>query len=596
MGIGSFNLPLQVVTPEETWSRPGDWVSLPTVTSVEEKFVGLHAIHPEGNNFVAFIFTTSSGQYRVNWGDGTETLYDSGVLAEYDYNYDTYDVGNTTLSTFGYKQAIITVTPVSGNLLTANFQQRYTGQAVAYTTGFLDCILSMPNHSASAIAFGGTTVRHALLECFDVKTLGSCNSLVSMFQNCYKLMYVPLFDTSLVTLMTSFFQSCYSITSVPLFNTSSVTNMTSMFQTCPSLTSVPLFDSGLVTDMMSMFSGCSSIKTIPLFNTASVLTMQGMFQTCTLLSSIPLFNTASVTNMSSMFNGCVGLRSIPLFNTSAVTNMATMFAGCFLLINIPLFNTALVTNMSTIFSACQSLVYIPALSTASITIGSGSDFNTSFANNCNSLRGCDMIFARTVTISNGLLSKEVIEEIFTKLIPRTSTSATIALTGNYGLGTTVAKTGTTSAGNVTITMTNTASLEVGMQVIGTGTPLTTALAISFNGTFNIVQAPGHGLQNGDMISFATITSSIGLSVHTIYYVVNKNNDDFQLSETPSGAVIDLTNSASGTMRYICFIESIITNTSVTMTREMTSGSVNSSLTFRHLKTGIALLKNWVVTG
>jgi surface protein len=278
------------------WVRPTDWLAMPTVTSSDQKFVGLHAIFPDGNNFVAFSFTTSTGQYQVDWGDGSSpTLHNSGVNAEYAYNYSTYDVGNTTLSTRGYKQAIITVTPVSGNLLTANFQQRYTGQNQAYATGFLDCIISMPNHSASAFTFGGTTVRHSYVERFDVKTLGSCNSLSGIFLN------------------------FYSLQSVPLFNTSSVTNMSQMFNNCVSIKKVPLFNTASVANMVQMFSACSSIQSVPLFNTSSVTNMSGMFNTCLSLQSIPLFNTTSVTNMSNMVGACYSLQSIPALSTASIT-------------------------------------------------------------------------------------------------------------------------------------------------------------------------------------------------------------------------------------------------------------------------------------
>jgi surface protein len=299
MAVGSFRVPAGGGASTEDWVRPTDWLAMPTVTDVEQKFVGLHAIFPDGNNFAALLFTTSTGQYQVDWGDGSSpTLHNSNTKAEYEYNYATYDVGDTTLSTRGYKQAIITVTPVSGNLLTANFQQRYTGQNVVYATGFLDCIISMPNHSASAFVFGGTTVRHAYVERFDVKTLGSCNSLVAMFQNCFSLKSIPLFNNSSVTSMSLMFVNCNSLQIIPLFNTASVTNMSAMFNNCFSLQRVPLFNTASVTNMANMFVNCNSLQIIPLFNTASVTNMSNMFQTCQSLQSIPALSTAAITTTS----------------------------------------------------------------------------------------------------------------------------------------------------------------------------------------------------------------------------------------------------------------------------------------------------------
>ena len=575
MAVGSFRVPAGGAggaASTEDWVRPSDWLAMPTVTDVEQKFVGLHAIFPEGNNFAALLFTTSTGQYQVDWGDGSSpTLHNSNTKAEYEYNYSTYDTGDTTLSTRGYKQAIITVTPVSGNLLTCNFQQRYTGQNQPYSTGFLDCIISMPNHSASAFTFGGTTVRHAYVERFDVKTLGSCNSLSSMFN------------------------SCFSLQSVPLFNTAAVTNMSSMFINCNSLQSVPLFNTGAVTNMQSMFNSCFSLQSVPLFNTAAVTNMSSMFINCNSLQSVPLFNTGAMTSMNSMFNSCSSLQSVPLFNTAALTTMSSMFNSCFSLQSVPLFNTASVTNMGSMFISCTSLKSIPALSTAAITISAGTDFGSSFATGANSLERCQMVFARTVGFTDCQLSATAITEILTNLVPRTATSATITLTGNWGLGTIVSRSFTITDGSTTITTGNTASLVAGMQVTGTGSPLSSPVAVTFQDTGDTVTLVAHGLENDDEVSFAAITSTTGLALNTIYYIVNKTTDTFQVASTIGGSPLPLTTDGSGTMRHRTEIVSIVANTSITMSRPM-RGTGSQTLAFRTLKTGTALLKNWAVTG
>jgi surface protein len=393
--------------PSAEWIRPTDWLPMPTVTSAQQTFVGLHAVIENGDNYVAFLFTTSTGQYQVNWGDGTTTLHNSNTIAQKQYDFATYDTGNTTLTTRGYKQAMITVTPVSGNLLTCNFQQRYVtvpAQNQAYSTGFLDCILSMPNASSGlSIVFGGTTVRHTYVERVNVLTIGGCTNMANMFL------------------------SCFSLQSVPLFNTANVTNMGSMFEICRSLQSVPLFNTANVTNMSFMFSGCTSLQSVPLFNTQNVTTMVSMFNGCNSLQSVPLFNTANVTNMSSMFSSCFSLQSVPSLNTANVTNMSSMFQLCYSLQTVPLFNTANVTNMNGMFRDAQfSLNSIPALSTAAIT----SDF-TNFALNSNSLNRCQMVFQRTVSFNNCQLSRDAIVEIFNNLA--VVVLATITITGNWGV-------------------------------------------------------------------------------------------------------------------------------------------------------------------
>jgi surface protein len=370
------------------WVRPSDWLTMPTVLITDQTFVGLHAVFPNGNNFAAFRFTTNTGSYQVDWGDGTVTTYASNVVAEHTYDYVTYDPTDTTLSTRGYKQAIIVVTPVTGNLTACSFQFRRTTtptQNLAYATGFLDCILSMPNASSGgSIVFGGVTVAHRYVERFDIKTIGSCTSMANFFRDCSSLEAVPLFDTSIVTSMNQMFLNCISLQSVPFFNTLNVTTMA------------------------SMFSGCNSLIFVPLFDTTSVTTISGMFLNCNSLIFVPLFDTTSVTIMASMFSGCTSLQFVPLFNTSNVTNMSQMF-----------FN-------------CSSLTSIPALSTAAITTTTGSDF-TSFAINSSSLSRIEMIFARTVNILGCQLSRDALVEIFNNLVDRTSTTAAnININGNWG--------------------------------------------------------------------------------------------------------------------------------------------------------------------
>ena len=299
------------------WQRPSDWLPMPTnITSADQIFVALHAVFESSQNYCAFSFTTSGGQYQVDWGDGTVTLHNSNTIAQ--KNYDYASISNSTLCSRGYKQVIIKVTPVSGKLQSCNFQQRFVttpAQNQVYATGFLDCILSMPN--ATSITFGGITIRHSYVERFDVKTIGSVTSMGNMFYNCYSLQSVPLFNTQNVTSMGYMFLGCYSLQSVPLFNTQNVNNMGSMFYNCYSLQSVPLFNTQNVNNMGGMFYNCYSLQSVPLFNTQNVNNMGNMFQSCVSLNFIPNFNTTSGTNFTNFANGCNSLdRCTTIFRNS----------------------------------------------------------------------------------------------------------------------------------------------------------------------------------------------------------------------------------------------------------------------------------------
>lgn len=335
-----------------SWTRPSDWLPMPTVLPTEQTFVGLYAIFPSANNFAAFRFDTSTGDYQVDWGDGTVTTHASNDIAEHTYDYATYDTVNTTLSTRGYKQAMIVVMPLTGNLTDCNFQFRRTttpAQNQAYATGFLDCILSMPNAIGGVnLTFGGLTVTHRYVERFDIKTIGDCNLLISLFSNCTSLQSVPLFNTENVIIMNSMFSNCASLQSVPLFNTASVQSFNNTFAQCSALKSVPLFNTENVTNINGLFRNCTSLQSVPLFNTENVTEMGNTFVNAASLQSIPLLNTASVQNFNQTFRACVSLNTIPNLNTSGATNMSDMFT-----LSSSFDRTDIICRVSVSFINCQ---------------------------------------------------------------------------------------------------------------------------------------------------------------------------------------------------------------------------------------------------
>ena len=99
------------------------------------------------------------------------------------------------------------------------------------------------------------------------------NSTKKSFNGYYRLLAIPLLNTTSLTNMGSMFYYCYSLTAIPLLDTSNVINMSNMFQNCHSLKTIPLLDTSSVTNMSNMFSNCYSLKTIPQLVTSSVTNM-----------------------------------------------------------------------------------------------------------------------------------------------------------------------------------------------------------------------------------------------------------------------------------------------------------------------------------
>lgn len=176
-----------------------------------------------------------------------------------------------------------------------------------------------------------------------------------------------------------------------------------------------------------------------------------------------------------------------------------------------------------------------------------------------------------------------------------ASSGTITIASNWGAPTPVTKTSiTTMARSVTIPMTDTTGIEVGMQVTGPGSPLTTATAVYFTDTTDLVTLYNHGLSANDEVSFVTVPAGTGIVTFTIYYVIYVSSSTFQLAATPDGPALPFTTNGSGTLWHRTEVASITPNTSVTMTRPM-AASGTSTLLFQQLKTGTAVLKGWLVS-
>jgi len=534
---GNFRLPVSSGSGSgSTYVRPSDWLTLPTVISTDQKVVLLHAVFNHDSNFCAF---QCASNYTVNWGDGTSNNYAANVSAYhvYDYNYAGF-VG--TESTRGYRQAIVTITPQATFNLTKldlGIKHNQTGLQ-NYSSAWLD--IKMAGTLISTLVVGAGTIIPKMLEIFNFLSTNSLTSGATMFSGCVSLSELTNLYTNGMTSMYSMFQGCNILKTIPLLITNSVTDMMYMFLLCPSLQAIPLLNTANVTNMSSMFNGCYSLTEIPLLNTANVTTMNGLFTGCTSLQTIPLLNTTSVVNnMNGMFQNCVSLQKIPEFNAVNVLNSISMFSGCASLSKISILNIKMAFNISSL-----------------------------------------------------KMSKTEILKVFENL--QANTTQTVTITGNWGADTAISKTSCgTTAGSTVVTQSNTASLAIGMLVLGTG--ISTAIAVSFQDTGDTVTLNNHGLSNGNIVSFPSITTTTGITINTPYYVVNATTNTFQVSLTLGGSVIVLTTDGTGTVAYGSYIQSIITNTSFTLDKPA-SATGTVTLTSRILDTSIATLKGWTVTG
>ena len=319
-----------------TYTRPSDWLTMPTVSSSAQTFVGLFAVRNNDSNYVALKVTTSTGNYQVNWGDGNITTHASNAQAEYNYSYSA--ISDSTICSRGYKQALITVTPVTGNITGLNTSVTHSvlGTTVVKQVKWLEYLINLPNLTSLSINQTVNNPRPSLVEKITISHLGSLTSLSSAFANFTGLKAVNITaSTTGITNTAYMFNGCGSLISVNLFDTSNVTSTTSMFVYCTNLVQVPNFNLSKVITAISMFDSCIQLKTVPAFDMRSTTDFSSMFNNCTNLTEIPLIDTRSGINFSNFAASCVKLKTVANLNMSGATVATSAFANCQSLDNFP---------------------------------------------------------------------------------------------------------------------------------------------------------------------------------------------------------------------------------------------------------------------
>ena len=386
--------PISTDNNPPAWFRPSDWLTYTVPTASEQKVIGIVAVWNQDSNYMAVNVTITDGtQYTVDWGDGTTSDHNSGTTAEKNYSWSSISSG--TVTSLGYRQAIVTITPKTAGKTFSQLQLSRAHSSITANTNttspWLDVSVSAPNATAldfgmsqgnittnrinaslienlNIVSYGGPNCAYLCNNMYSLQNVkinisgGNASSVTNMFQGCISLRVAPLF--SFTGSPIGMFLNCYSLQSVPLYNLSGMTSMQNMFSGCSMLETVPLFDTSAVTTWSSAFNACYSLKEIPPFNTSAAQNFSNTFSNCFSITTFPqISTTVLLSNTSNMFNACKSLKTIPLFNTSGVTNASGMFTSCESLENVPSFNFSSTTQLSTTFLNCYALQIVPAFTT-----------------------------------------------------------------------------------------------------------------------------------------------------------------------------------------------------------------------------------------
>lgn len=341
------------------YTRPEDWLDMTTPESSEEKVVILSAVFNSAYNYVA---VTCEGDYHVDWGDGNEEDVASGVAAEHDYAWG--DLDSSTLTSVGYRQTIITITPQGGESLTvvdlntrhSSLNQTDSSFADSHTVPFLDIRYSLPN-ATTITSLGGNdgSVRCRMVEVLRAVNHGSVTDLAF---HCYVMPQLSDVEIDLqnVTTASNMFNGCRLLRNLTVTNSGSISNYASMLNSCYSLESLQGFDFSSATDMLAMCANCYRLSSAQNIDAPNLLGMAYLFQNCRSLVVGPQIDAPLCTNWEGVYNACVSLISIPDIDMPLATNMQNFVRECHKLSVAPvLTNTDNVEDIDYLFYQCYSL-------------------------------------------------------------------------------------------------------------------------------------------------------------------------------------------------------------------------------------------------
>ena len=398
---------IKPINPTQDWVRPTDWLPMPAVQETDQVFYGLHAVFDLPANFATF---RATGNYTIDWGDGSPPENYSSNQVAY-HNYDYADISAGTLTSRGYRQALVTVTPQSGSSITAinlNYKHNQPGLTNYVCSQWLDVKFAMNN--AGTFYQYQNVWRHAMLEriwwvgttsnqtsgnqlfrnCFalrsipnlpfaeltdcyamfmDCRSLGdsgyptlpstaNCNNFHYMFYYNIQLQTAPTIDTSKATNMSYMYRLCYRLKYVPPLDYTNVTQMQYQFQNCYNLElfSDTTWATGNVTRAEYCFSGCTGIRFLPAMDTSSMERMDGFMLSLRSLTEAPVIDLSSCTNAYRLMESCTKIKYTRFIGTSStVTRMDRMFLSCYRLEYLPSLDTSNVTRTDNMFNGCINI-------------------------------------------------------------------------------------------------------------------------------------------------------------------------------------------------------------------------------------------------
>jgi hypothetical protein len=451
------------------WQYPSAWPDIKNVGDDEVLLLVTDGIPLRLN-----VFTSGTGGWHIDFGDGTSGNYvsNSTVVKDY-YGASGFSIcpltgrkiwlvritasGDSHITYYYIRKPEDTIGPGAGVLIAA-------AVGGMYFTRWSDSSYG-PFTTTNTNAAVGSNIIYCKIKSFGVAT-----SFNNAFYNCNSLRKVEIPDSfsSVETLRYAFY-NCYSLTDITLPTSwGLVTDVAQLFYSCSSLKAVTLPTSWeLVKTCYGMFCNCYSLKLVDIpASWDNVTSVASMFSYSSITSCVVPVLT-NVANASSMFSNCSSLIDCTVLGWGNALSISNMFSNCMSLRQLTLPSTpgSFLTDCSNIITQNTSayIKYINLDYVGSLTADTdislpyfevGEDFSVTFHARLSRLRisasdnyhNNHLISVRLdnpnsqfggyspqVDVSNGRLSAAALNLLFSDL--PTLSGKTIKITGNPGAAT-----------------------------------------------------------------------------------------------------------------------------------------------------------------
>jgi hypothetical protein len=335
--------------------------------------------------------------------------------------------GCTSFNELLYNQAALQVFVLGPNIVSgfANIFYTWNLNTLKFQNTSLDCVYAILDNTS--IGYYNDGYQGFSLYMDNISSEASAVSYLSDFQSIRKVVINGMPD---VVDASYLFQNCNQLQSAYIHNVPNIEVCSSMFDSCYGLKTVVVGDCPQLRDSGYMFNQCESLYNVSFGDTPMLEISYDMFENCYSLEKAPDLNLSSVTDVNYMFRSCYSLQEVPNYSTPLVEYSYSMFQSCYSLAAAPTLNTGAVIDADYMFSGCYGIRTVPAYDLSQCT--ESGDLYHIFAN-CPMLQSMDAINISTdLDLSNCLLSREAIVNVFNNLATIPADSATITVSDNFG--------------------------------------------------------------------------------------------------------------------------------------------------------------------